>query len=218
MLSMYRGILLVCFVVATMGLAAVASHAEDPAATGDDAPRYTADGKLIFPEDYRGWVWLSSGLGMSYNPPAVPNAAPNFTNVFVKPAAYRVFVQTGHWPDKVVFVLEARHSTSHGSINKAGRYQSDLAGYDVEVRDDERFPEHWRFFGFGQVTQPMQPASGIPKTAACFQCHSRNGAVENTFVQFYPTLLEIAKQKGTLRPSYLQAEAAATAEPTPAGP
>jgi aspartate oxidase len=26
-----------------------------------------------------------------------------------------------------------------------------------------------------------------------------NAAVDNTFVQFYPTLLEIARQKGTLR-------------------
>lgn len=215
---MYRGFLLVCFGMAAVALAAVASRAADPVASDDDAPRYTADGKLIFPNDYRQWVWLSSGLGMSYSPPSGPNAGPNFTNVFVKPSAYRTFVQTGHWPDKVVFVLEARRSTSHGSILKDGRYQTDLLGYNVEVRDDERFPEHWRFFGFGQVAEPMQPGTGIPKTAACFQCHSRNAAVENTFVQFYPTLLDIAKQKGTLRPSYLQAEAAATAGPTTPAP
>ena len=41
-------------------------------------------------------------------------------------------------------------------------------------------------------------------TATCYACHSTNGAVENTFVQFYPTLLEVATRKGTLRESYLK--------------
>jgi len=36
-------------------------------------------------------------------------------------------------------------------------------------------------------------------TTDCQSCHSQNGAVDNTFVQFYPTLLEVAKQKGTLK-------------------
>jgi hypothetical protein len=39
-------------------------------------------------------------------------------------------------------------------------------------------------------------------SAGCNACHSKNAAVEHTFVQFYPTLLEIAKAKGTLNPSY----------------
>jgi aspartate oxidase len=33
--------------------------------------------------------------------------------------------------------------------------------------------------------------------------------VDTTFVQFYPTLLEIAKKKNTLSASYLKEEAAA---------
>ncbi len=204
-----------CFGLTALTLASIASRAADPVGeTQADAPQYTPDGRLIFPNKYREWVFLSSGLGMAYTPPGAGNADPRFTNVFVKPEAYRTFVQTGHWPDKVVFVLEIRSSTSHGSIIKGGRYQTDLLGYDVEVRDDERFPEHWRFFGFGQTSAPIEPGTGIPKTATCFQCHSKNAAVENTFVQFYPTLLEVAKQKGTLNPSYLRAEAAATSAPT----
>jgi hypothetical protein len=211
---MYRGFLVICFGLGALTLASVASRAADPAAGQNDAPRYTADGKLIFPNNYREWVYLSSGLGMTYSPPGMAGGDPTFTNVFVKPEAYRTFVQTGHWPDKVVFVLEVRDSTSHGSILKGGRYQTGVLGYDVEVRDDERFPEHWRFFGFGGTTGTIAPGTGIPKTAACFQCHSKNAAVENTFVQFYPTLLEVAKQKGTLNASYLSAEASATAAPT----
>src|SRR5215831_6498303 len=47
-------------------------------------PRYTADGQLTRPENYREWIYLSSGLGMSYGPNASTNPEnPNFDNVFV---------------------------------------------------------------------------------------------------------------------------------------
>jgi len=32
---------------------------------------------------------------------------------------------------------------------------------------------------------------------ACQTCHAKNGAVDETFVQFYPTLIQVAKAKGT---------------------
>ena len=34
----------------------------------------------------------------------------------------------------------------------------------------------------------------IPNGSACQACHGKNGAVENTFVQFYPTLIEMARK------------------------
>ena len=42
-------------------------------------------------------------------------------------------------------------------------------------------------------------AKPLPTTASCYSCHAQNGAVDNTFVQFYPTLSDIAKQKGTFK-------------------
>ena len=35
------------------------------ARSGDGAPRFTAKGALMFPADYRGWTFLTSGHGMS---------------------------------------------------------------------------------------------------------------------------------------------------------
>ena len=32
-----------------------------------------------------------------------------------------------------------------------------------------------------------------------FDCHATNGGVDNTLVQFYPTLIDVARRKGTLR-------------------
>ena len=42
----------------------------------------------------------------------------------------------------------------------------------------------------------------VPTTADCYSCHADHAAVDTTFVQFYPTLLPIAKNKGTLSASY----------------
>ncbi len=157
--------------------------------------QYTRDGRMLRPADYREWIWLSSGLGMSYSPQAAQSANPAFDNVFVNPAAYRAFVQTGMWPDKTTFVLEVRASQSKGSINQSGRFQGAALGLDVHVKDESRFPGKWAFFNFNPSDES---AVMIPTSANCYSCHQQHGAVDTTFVQFYPTLLEIAKRKRTL--------------------
>jgi hypothetical protein len=48
----------------------------------------------------------------------------------------------------------------------------------------------------------------VPKEAECYSCHEQHAAVDTTFVQFYPTLIELAKSKGTLSANYLKDEAA----------
>jgi len=66
------------------------------------------------------------------------------------------------------------------------------------LKDSSQFPEKWAYFDFGVKNgERITEAKALPKTAACFSCHSKNGAVDNTFVQFYPTLIEVAKAKGT---------------------
>ena len=167
-----------------------------PAASApSDAPQYSADGKLLLPQDYREWIYLSSGLGMEYNAEGKPGS--EFTNVFVKPSAYRAFINTGHWPDRTVFVLEIRDSATRGSINRGGHYQAALSSLAASVKDEKRFPQKWAYFSFNKGAQ--QAHANAP--AACFQCHHSNGAVDNTFVQFYPTLKSIAEKHGTFSQS-----------------
>lgn len=165
-------------------------------ASGQDAntpkPQHSGD-KLQRPEGYREWVYLSSGLGMNYNP--TPGSHEMFTNVFVPQWAYKAFVAGGKWPDKTVFVLEERDQQTKGSINRTGHFQTDLMGLAVEVKDETRFPDRWAYFGFGGDDKA---ATASPK-AACWQCHEDHAAVEHSFVQFYPTLKPIAKQFGTYR-------------------
>jgi hypothetical protein len=176
-----------------------------------EGPEYTADGLLKLPEHYREWVYLTTGFDMSYNP-AMQMDHHMFDNVFVNPAAYRAFVETGTWPDRTVLIIEARGAESKGSINKAGNYQSvDVMAREIHVKD-ARFPGKWAFFGFGEE----KTAKMIPQSADCYSCHAGHAAVDTTFVQFYPTLLPIAKAKGTLSPSYLKEIGAA--EPKSKGP
>ena len=159
------------------------------------APRFSGQ-RLQLPADYRQWVWLSSGLGMNYGPIAAHEENPSFDNVFVNPSSYSAFLETGTWPDGTMFILEVRSSLSKGSINKGGHYQGDLVAIEAEVKDSKRFPGKWAFFGFGKSAAS---AEQIPTTASCYACHAKNGAVDNTFVQFYPTLIGVAKQKGTFK-------------------
>lgn len=186
--------------VATLGVALAAAiyvsgRGLAQGAGGSTVPRYTADGKLMLPEDYRDWIFVSSGLGMNYGPAG--GDAPAFTNVFVAPPAYRHYLATGHWPDKTMFVLEVYSAASHGSINKQGNYQDAMLGVESEVKDESRFPEKWAYFGFGT---DGKTASKIPQSN-CWSCHNQNGAVENTFTQFYPTLLRTAYSMNTVKPS-----------------
>jgi hypothetical protein len=168
-------------------------------------PNYTSDGRLLFPANYREWVYLTSGVDMSYSPNGMGMDHSMFDNVFVNPDAYKAFLQTGTWPDKTMLVLEARMAGTKASINKSGHYQtSDVMGREVHVKDESRFPGKWAFFGFDEDG----PAKQVPKEAACYSCHEQHAAVDTTFVQFYPTLIELAKKKGTLSANYLKDEAA----------
>lgn len=152
------------------------------------AQQYTPQGELVLPKDYRQWIFLSSGIGMTYS--NVPNPNPVFDNVFVNPAAYRSFLKTGIWPDKTVLIKENRASNSHAS-NKEGRFQTAVVSREAHVKDASR--NGWLFYTFKAGDQAGKV---FPNQEACTSCHSK-AAVDTTFVEFYPTLIDIAKQKGT---------------------
>jgi hypothetical protein len=167
------------------------------------APVYTADGELVFPPNYREWTYLTTGLDMDYSPTVNLADHSMFDNVFVNPEAYKAFVDSGKWPDKTVFVLEGRVAGNKGSINKGGHYQTtEIMSRSIHVKDGSR--GGWAFYGFGDGPNGKR----IPANAVCYSCHADHAAVDTTFVQFYPTLLEIARQKNSFSPGYLKDEGA----------
>jgi Cytochrome P460 len=173
-------------------------------AAASDGPAYAANGDLLPVTNYREWIYLSSGLGMSYI--ANPTGMTMFDNVFVNPAAYRNFVATGTWPDKTVMVLEVREAKSKGSINQFGHFQGTaLMGLEAHVKDGSRYPGGWAFF---ELDSPASNGKLIAQGASCYTCHAQHAAVDTTFVQFYPTLLPVARGKRTLSEAFLKEESA----------
>lgn len=164
-----------------------------------DTPHYTADGRLLFPANYREWVFLTSSIDMSYSDRPVHQ----FDNVFVPRAAYRAFMKNGVWPDQTVLILENRGVSSNGSITRSGQFQTGaVTGLEAHVKDAARFEGGWGFFGFNDA---RQPADLFSYDAACYSCHRQHAAADTTFVQFYPTLLPVATRLGTLNPLYVKA-------------
>jgi hypothetical protein len=170
------------------------------APTPPSGPEYTSDGQMKLPENYRQWTYLTTGFDMSYSPNATADHH-MFDNVFVNPEAYKAFVETGTWPDKTMLVIEGRMAEGKGSINQKGNYQgTDIMGIEVHVKDEAHFPGKWAFFIFDNA----KTAKMVPTDMACYSCHAEHAAVDTTFVQFYPTLLPIAKAKGTLSAGYVK--------------
>lgn len=196
--------ILIALSVGAVVLATLTPQAKPNNESGANVPAYTADGNLKFPANYREWIYLTSGVDMSYSP-NMDMGHSVFDNVFVNPEAYKSFLQTGTWPDKTMLVLEARMAGSKGSINKTGHYQTgEIMGREVHVKDAARFgaTAGWAFFnGEDGVTGKL-----LPREMDCYSCHQQHGAVDTTFVQFYPTLLEIAKKKNTLAAAYVKEE------------
>ena len=171
-----------------------------------DGPRYQNGNHLVRPTDYREWPFLGAGLGLTYDAepgPGGQNRPQNFSNVFVNPSSYRHFMQTGTWKDGTVFILEFRASGTGTAPNTTGRFQTGLMALEAEVKDS-KFPNGWAYFEFGRgaaMRDVVEPLSG-QREAGCIECHTKHTAVERTFVQFYPHLLEVAKAKGTVKPGY----------------
>ena len=174
------------------------------------SPAYTNTGDMAPPENYREWIYLTSGLDMSYI--AKTGAMGDhsmFDNVFVNPESYRSFLEKGTWPDKTVMVLEAREAGSKSSINERGHFQNGgVMGLEIHVKDEASFPGKWAFFEFDS---PSTNGTLVPQGAPCYSCHAAHAAVDTTFVQFYPTLLPVATKKGTLSSTYVKEEAARNA-------
>jgi len=189
--------------VAALVLAVCCAGSLAAGSKAERSPAFTREGELVRPADYREWVYVTSGLGMTYGSGQAPSTRPPlFDNVFVTREAYREFMRSGTWPEKTMLILELRRGEENVSINKGGRTQGAVTGLEAAVKDRKRFPEGgWGYFSFDRKEGLADRAAVLPRTASCYGCHQTHGAVDNTFVQFYPTLHEVAKRFGTVKPA-----------------
>ncbi len=161
--------------------------------------RYTNEGAMLFP-DYTKWVFIGSGMSST----TAPSQNPTFSNVFVDPAAYDQYIKKGVWPDRTVIFAEKRAGASMLPVTPNGGWAQtgELLGAELEIKDAAR--GGWIFF---EASRGEKLAKPVPKSMPCYQCHAEKGAVDNTFVQYYPTLVEAAKRNGTYRDSTKSAPA-----------
>jgi len=188
-----------------IALCAWAAGASSVLAQQPAAPAFTSAGQLVRPLDYRSWVFVTSGLGMTYGPAKPAEGQPPlFDNVFVTRDAYDEFLRSGAWPDKTMFILEGRRAEANVSINNGGHTQGQMAFMEAAVKDTARFKNTggWGYFSFDSRDGLVESAAAMPPTASCYACHSTNTAVDNTFVQFYPELFAVAKARGTVKATY----------------
>jgi hypothetical protein len=195
----------VCVLAGVLAASLVPRHTIVANGAQNSSPSYAANGDLLPPTNYREWIYLTTGIDMSYSPKADGMQGQSmFDNVFANPESYRSFLATGTWPDKTMLVLEVRGARTKGSINQSGHFQDvGVMDLEVHVKDEARFPGKWAFFSFDK---PNANGTLIPQGAPCYTCHAAHAADDTTFVQFYPTLLPVAQKKGTLSAEYLKEE------------
>jgi hypothetical protein len=184
-----------------MGTAAMPAQADDPAPEGMVQPAYTDEGFLVRPADFRKWVFVGASMGLNYtkNPPPGPGV---FHHVYMQPEAYDHYVKTGTFPEKTMMVMEnyspgsKEDNSAKGVVegerefeNLNGHFEDARVGFEVALKDSERFEERWGYFNFTTRGALLEAAPAFPK-AACWNCHDQHAADDNVFVQFYPVLRE----------------------------
>src|SRR5436853_1812652 len=88
-------------------IACAASLVSAPAAPAERAGRYEGKDALLLPDGYREWVFVGSSLGLrdEEGKKEGPERL-EYKNVYIDPAAYRAYRQTGSFPQGTVLVLE----------------------------------------------------------------------------------------------------------------
>lgn len=166
------------------GLHGAAAEKPRPASTGGAAV-FTEDGAMRRPDNLDEWIFLGSTLGQGYNPAMFdPDSPGMFQVVRMEPGAYLEFIETGEFPEGAMFSLDFYGVKQGASITKSGFTMGDLHLTEIHYKDSERFPETG--FNFYNFAPGAQTADALPLPNDCVTCHTKDGAHDGVFTQFYP--------------------------------
>jgi hypothetical protein len=153
--------------------------------TGTAAVEFLGKHTLVRPS-YREWVFVGSSLGLGYTE---NRRGEMYHNVYIDPAAYRGYTETGKFPEGTVMVLEMASAEVKQEPGLQGSYEKDLMAIEVSVKDSTRFEGGWGFFDFtGETGTFKAEADPLPQSAGCLACHRERAATDHVFTQFYPVL------------------------------
>lgn len=185
---------------ALLGLAvAGCTHQLDEAnaaSNSDWGPKWAANGDLVLPVGYREWVFVGS--------PLTPNALndgkagfPEYHNVYIQPQAYKIYKETGKFPEGTIMLKELQLTRSgefkdgsRSEVSGRGYFPAGFNGIDISVKDSKRFSktQNWGFFNFGHHAPPYKATAAAAPVANCAQCHIDNATKDMVFTKFYAHL------------------------------
>ena len=160
--------------------------------------RFTSDGELIRPTGYRKWPYVGTPL-TPHDMNGGKAAFPEFHNVYIDPAAFDVYEETGEFPDGTVLVKELVSVGSKQASSGKGYFMGEFIGLEVSMKDGARFNDeagNWAFFSFGHE-YPLAATAKPQPAANCSACHGSLADEDYVFTQYYPVL---RAAEGSLKP------------------
>ena len=150
-----------------------------------------SDGELKRPTGYREWVYVGT--------PVTPNdlnngkaAFPEHHNVYIDPASWAHWKETGEFRDGTILMKELVSVGSKQAVSGAGYFQGEFLGLEATIKSKENFPDepgNWAYFSFSTADHKSltETAKAFP-AAACNACHQESAADDFVFTQYYPVL------------------------------
>ena len=158
-------------------------------------PEYDSLGDLVLPKNFREWVFVGSPL----TPNALNNGAanfPKFHNVYIEPGSYKIYKETGEFPERTIFFKELQLTLpaenpdgSRTEPSGRGYFPGPFNGADVTVKDSSRYAATggWGYYNFNHH-EPKAPTSKLRSKEECAYCHMANAKKDDVWTQFYPIL------------------------------
>ena len=156
-------------------------------------PQYTNGGELKLPRKFREWIFVGAALGLRYSDHGPYQDEEKFTNVYITPPAFAEFQRTGTFPEKTMLAMAVYRQNKkqpQGKLKLQGLYEGEFLAVELAVKDRVNSDDAWSYFDFSpeEGQNELRKSAKAFATNKCFDCHAEHGAVDNVFVQFYPTL------------------------------
>ena len=162
---------------------------------GPAAVQYDESGALLYPGDYRKWVFVGASTGLIYTENRRRGSGPGmFHNVYLNPAAYKHFAETGEFPEKTLLALAMYRPSQKDDLVRGGFFEGEFVALEFALKDGDRFADGWGYFNFSRDGRRLEKASP-ESSGSCNSCHRQHGAQDNVFLQFYPVLRRLQRSR-----------------------
>ena len=142
--------------ICLVSVAVFAQMRPGPAISNTGVAMFEDRHTLRRPDGYREWL-------------RVPSSRTREHNIFVHPAAYRGYTDTGKFPEGTLMIWERASGSASGGAH--GTSTILLAS----VKDSSRFDGGWGFFDFTAADGTVAPkARALPEASSCRTCHRKD--------------------------------------------